>query len=394
MVNFSKTKRIHLIIIFLYLVLFPFGQLIRLDIYSSFGRFAVYFTDILVLISAGLFLVSKKRVLHSSFGSILSFILICVFSLIFSLTVFKPIQIIIGVLYFVRITSYLVFFLAIWNLVKDRLNLKKLILRSLILVGVAVAVFGWIQYFLFPDLRGLVVFGWDDHYFRLVSTFLDPAFTGIIIVFTFLAVLAIIQKRFSLLKIVSLIFLLVTLGFTYSRSSYLALILGVLFFVLNSSRKKIAILLIIGLVALLPILPRPAGEGVKLERIYSIFQKLVDYKQGVALVEKSPVFGLGFNNICLGRKIFLNERNLVSHSCNGLDNSFLFILATTGVVGFLLFLKMIHDFIKTTSNDIYGRAFLASGVALLIHTMFTNTLFYPWVVGWIVLLGAVSRVKE
>lgn len=61
MVNFSKTKRIHLIIIFLYLVLFPFGQLIRLDIYSSFGRFAVYFTDILVLISAGLFLVSKRE---------------------------------------------------------------------------------------------------------------------------------------------------------------------------------------------------------------------------------------------------------------------------------------------------------------------------------------------
>lgn len=393
MAQLSKIKKVQLTILFLYLVLFPFGQLIRLDIFSGFGRFAVYLTDILVGLSAFIFWFKKKKYASGLSQSIFSFVLVCIFSLVFSLTIFKPTEILIGFLYFIRMTSYLIFFLGLLDLVRRDEKLKNLIFVSLVAVGIFVAVFGWFQYFIFPDLRGLKVLGWDDHYFRLVSTFLDPTFTGIILVFTLLAVLGTFKDRLRFSKVFFVIFLLITVGFTYSRSSYLALVGGVLFLVLRSLRRKIAILLIIGLFVLLPILPRPQSEGVKLERLYSIVQKWTDSRQGIFLINKSPVFGLGFNNICVARKVFLNEKNLVSHSCNGLDNSFIFLLATTGVVGFLLFLKLVYDFVRTTSKGIYGNAFLASGVALFIHSMFTNTLFYPWVLGYILILAAVSRIE-
>ncbi|HEX6977512.1 MAG TPA: O-antigen ligase family protein [Patescibacteria group bacterium] len=393
MVNYEQTRKTHLIILFLYLVLFPFGQLTRLEIVLAGTRVPFYPTDFLVLFSAVLFLVSRKKVFYLK-TSISSFLAVCVFSLLFSLTIFKVSSLSVGILYFIRLSSYLIFFANIWNLVKNDVYLKKLIFNSLIIVGVFVAVFGWVQYFLFPDLTGLKILGWDDHYFRITSTFLDPAFTGIILVFTFLLTLGSFNKKNKIGNILLCVFLLITIAFTYSRSSYIALFGGSLYLLFSTSRRKAALLLIAGLLAILPLLPRPGGEGVRLERLNSVFQKVVDYKESAVLIDKSPVFGLGFNNICAAKIKFLGEVNINSHSCSGLDNSFLFVIATTGMVGLIIFFKLIYDFIATTEKSMYGKVFLATGVALLIHTMFTNTLFYPWVLGWIAILAGVSRVKE
>ncbi len=384
MVDYKQTRKAHLIILFLYLVLFPFGQLAKAYFYP---------TDLLVLLSAFIFLISKNKSFYLG-SSIVGFLGVCLFSLAFSLAIFRPADILIGVLYFVRLASYLFFFVNIWNLTKNDFKLKRLIFRSLIVVGVSVAIFGWVQYLVFPDLRGLTIFGWDDHYFRLASTFLDPAFTGIILVFTFFLVLVSLEEKLSISGVFLCLFILATIAFTYSRSSYLALLGGGLVLLFKNSRRKAVIFSLFALLVLLPFLPRPASEGVKLERLNSVFNKIVDYKESVVLIGKSPVFGLGFNNICEAKSKFLGEVNINSHSCSGLDNSFLLIVATTGIVGLMMFIKLAYDFVATTEKSIFGKAFLAVGVAMMIHTMFTNTLFYPWVLGWVGLLGGVSRIKE
>ena len=73
-----------------------------------------------------------------------------------------------------------------------------------------------------PDIKPLFSLGWDMHLFRLVGTFMDPAFLSIIIVLG--SVIAInyyltFHKKHYLLII---LFLLISLAFTYSRAGYFA----------------------------------------------------------------------------------------------------------------------------------------------------------------------------
>ena len=164
-------------IVFLWLILFPFGQLINI------GRF--HPIDLVAWLGM-LFIFEKKP---DIFKYLKNFILLALFSLVISLSFLNLSEIEIGLLYFLRFLSYILFFIMIWNFVKVDVKIKDKIFYSLIFVSVATAIFGWAQYIFLPDLRDLKYLGWDDHYFRLVGTFLDPGFTGIILVFGFLLAL-------------------------------------------------------------------------------------------------------------------------------------------------------------------------------------------------------------
>jgi O-antigen ligase len=299
---------------------------------------------------------------------------VAAFSLLLSAAILGPQKVLIGSLYLLRFAAYCFFFVLVW-----RTRNKKRLINALLVVGVAIALFGWIQYLWFPDLRSFVVWGWDDHLYRLTSTFLDPAFTGILLVFAL--ILAFSQKYYLIAG-----FLLITLGFTYSRASFLALLVVLPFLV---GKFKKVLLFVLTLLVLVFALPRPGGEGVKLERLHSLFLKFENYQESVEIVKQNPLFGIGFNNLCLAR-----NGSLESHACSGLDNSFLFVLATTGIVGLISFLDLLIGLVKTTTKSYVGKLFWASGLALLVHAQFTNTLFYPWVMGWVAILAGVSREKS
>lgn len=391
MVDFKKTIKIQLRLVFLYLAIFPLGQLLRLDT----PLFAIHPSDLIISISGILFLLTRNKKYPIETKYIVNFFVICIFSLIFSLTFFSLPDIFIGIFYLLRLICYFLFFFTIFNL-SQKIIYKEFLLKSLVLAGSAIAIFGWIQYFIFPDQRALYHLGWDDHFMRLTSTFLDPAFTGILLVFTLIAIFALIKKYSASWRIKTYlftIFLLTTIAFTYSRSSYLALIVALIYFFLKKFTKIYLIFTFIFLL-ILPFLPRTFGQGVLLERTNSIIQKADNLNSSLVLLNKSPVFGVGFNNICVAKKVFLDDKNLESHSCSGLDNSLIFIAVTTGIVGLIVFLHLVFQIVKNTSKDLYGFAFLTSGLGLLIHSMFTNTLFYPWVMGWAAILMGISRAKE
>src|SRR5258708_64577 len=228
--------------------------------------------------------------------------------------------------------------------------------------------------------------GCYDHYFRLVSTYLDPAFTGILLVLVeILVITKTIQKKSRFIFLLN-IFLIITILFTYSRASYLALFFAFLFLFIKLKKKFVLILLIL-FILLISILPkRSGGEGVNLSRTYSIVDKFINYKDSLNLIKKSPIFGIGFDNVCVAKQQLLQEKNVGVHSCNGLDNSILFIVATTGVIGLMLFLQMIYKIILNTKFDVYGWGLMASFIAIFVHGMFTNTFFYNFVLGWIAIL--------
>ena len=244
--------------------------------------------------------------------------------------------------------------------IKAKLN------RWLVLTGVIIALVGLIQYIFAPDMRFLYGLGWDDHYYRLIGTWLDPNFTGIILVLT---VILLWPSPLSLLPIVALFL-------TYSRSSYLALLVTLVFSLLLRHKLKLFVSCFLFLVILF-FLPRPGGEGVKLERLYSLTNRLDNFSLGWQIFSKHPLTGIGFN---LLRQ---NQANFTSHSGAGLDNSLLFIAVTTGIFGLIAYLNLLYRLGKSTS--LIGRLSL---IAVIIHSFANNSLFYAPVMIWIWLLTA------
>jgi O-antigen ligase len=277
-----------------------------------------------------------------------------------------------------------------WNLANTNKKYSKNLFNSLIIVVLAVSIFGFLQYFIYPDIRSFTVWGWDDHYFRLFGTFLDPGHTSIILVFGFLAALVkYLEKKDKKLLLV-LTTIIISIAFTYSRAGYLALTSGLFTIFLLKKNLRLFFILIMTFALLVIFLPRPGGEGVKLERTASIVLRMEDYRDTLTIFDKAPLFGVGYNNMCIARAKFLDQVNLNSHACSGSASSLLLVLATTGILGFLIFANLVRKLVADLTKNTYGLTFLSCLVALLVHSLFINSLFYPWVLGWMGILLSIS----
>ena len=247
-----------------------------------------------------------------------------------------------------------------------------------------VILFGYFQYIFFPDLGILSEFGWDPHLFRLAGTFLDTGFTGILIVlFTVVLFSRIwnrVERNFPLFP-----FGLVALAVTYSRASYLAYIIASLVFYIVRRKLLWVIGVVLTLAVLILLLPKPEIESVNLARTSTITYRVNNYKRALEVIGQNPVFGVGYN---LYR---YTQDDPGSHGASGADSSLLLLLATTGIAGFLVFLQLV---LKITldawlkRNTQMGIALLASLGAVGAHSFFDNSLFYPWVLGWLLILLA------
>ena len=282
---------------------------------------------------------------------------------------------IVGLMYLVRWIVYSTFFLT-----AVKLNLPK---NTLLILGLITAILGLVQYFLVPDVRGLAVIEWDLHYYRLVGTLLDPGFTGLILVFT-LIFITVSNFKFKYL------FWAVTylaLALTYSRSSYLAFLAGMSYIAIKRrSAKFIAGILILFAVTIY-LLPRSSsGEGVKLERTNSINTRVMNWLHALTIFKDHPILGVGFNTYRYAQNEYGFETGtkwLVSHAGAGSDSSLLFIAATTGLLGLAAYLWYSRQiWILGKSNLVLSTSYLA----LMIHSLFLNSLFYPAVMLWITLL--------
>ena len=385
----DSKKTISKIIVFLYLVIFPFGQLLRFDLNLLSQSITVQPVDLITGI-AFVYLLYKKIYKPVFYKYLKGFFIYLTFSLLISLVIFKFKTGFLGTFYLIRLLFYSSFFLLIYDLVKNNKKLKSIIYDSLIVILVFVGIFGWIQYFLYPDLRSFLIWGWDDHLFRLVGTFLDPGFTSIFLVFGFLLSLDKYLRTKNKYLLLLLVFFFMTLGFTYSRAGYLALLAGISAILVIKKRVKWFIILVLALVLMVFLLPRPSSEGVKLERAFSIVLRLKNYKETLIIWKNSPLFGVGYNNLCFARNKFIADVSNLSHSCSGSDSSILTLLATTGILGLILFIEFIKEVIKSIDYKSFGTAFLVCTTALFIHSLFVNSLFYAWVMGIMGILLAIT----
>lgn len=380
-------------IIFLLLVLFPFGQLLRSNLVLLGKSIVVQPIDIVALCTIPLLFLPRLKKPHTI--AFTGFFVALIFSFLFSLTLFKPLDLVPGALYLLRVMGYFGIFVVAWNISDTKGAFRDLIVSALFFEAIAVGLFGWFQYSVFPDLRSLILYGWDDHLFRLVSTFLDPGFTGLILSLGFVISLARYLKRRSATLALSTVFFLVTIGFTYSRASYLALLAGALTLFYLQKKIRLFLFVFLGLVLVAIFLPRPQGEGVHLERLSSIYKRIWNYEDSIQVIKKFPLFGVGYNNLCEAKIKYLGATNSDSHACSGFDSSILLILATLGVAGLIIFVYLIVSIWKLTTVNFYGTVFKSSLAAIFVHSLFVNSLFYPWVLAWMgLLLGASFRERS
>lgn len=287
-----------------------------------------------------------------------------------------------GTLYLLRIISFLTFSFVVRDLVFIKKKYKKIFPKVLIFESLVVGFLGFLQYLYLPNFKSFQIWGWDDHLYRLIGTFLDPGFTGIILclgfILSFLFWLKTKNKKYLLISI----FLIISLAFTYSRASMIALVASIFLIAFIKKRFKILFLVILfGLVVYM--LPRPASEGVELERVASIFSRFDNYKETFEIFKRNPLFGVGFNNLCHARIKYFQNNLITSHSCSGSDSSILLILSTFGIVGSLILLKFLADFFRRIDIVKFNsQTILVSLFALFLHSQFTNSLIYPWVLGW------------
>ena len=162
---------------------------------------------------------------------------------------------------------------------------------------------------------------------------------------------------------------------TYSRASYLAFSVALIVcaFEYARLRKAIFVIALATIVGVL-LLPRPASEGTRLERLTSVRARIWNTTSAIQRLSPKTLFignGWYLTNVWRKNNNILSE---TSHSSSP-DNSFIHVLQSTGSMGLgSLLITGIVLFRSTKSL-----ALRSTLVAITIASFFNQVLFYPWV---------------
>lgn len=355
-------------LLLLTIYIWPFGQLLSFN--SSAFLFTLYLLDISTLALFLSLIVSNKR--KEIFNTpvtkpLIIFLGVAALSLIINLKQGLAAGLPLSVFYLLRLIIYPSLYFA--GRFVGFIRLKKPLVITLVIFSFLCL----FQYLVFPDMRYLKNIGFDDHYFRLIGSFYDPNFTGAV-----LAGIALYfvgkNKIFLSLPFVGL------LALTFSRASYLVFGVGLIYLLIAQKKTKL-LLLILLLAVLVYLIPKPFGEGVNLLRTFSIFSRFGSWQEGISLFLQRPIFGWGYNNL----------RSITGGRFQ-IDNSFIFLLATTGVTGFVAFMNLIIKIFK----NLHDRGVGVLVIVLLLHSFFNNSLFFIWILAffWLSLGLNQDKVKE
>ncbi len=215
-------------------------------------------------------------------------------------------------LYLVRWILYAGVYFMVYSLdVKFKNRIPNMLLAS----GAFIVFMGFLQYFLYPDLRNLMYMGWDEHFYRLFSVFLDPNFAGFFLVLYFLFLLGFIFGKKPLMSQALLAITFFAIILTFSRSSYLMLIVGLFIFLFLEKKKKL--IFYSGLVLVFTVLAislfGAKSEGTNLLRTTSTLARVESYQDAAVIFKNNPILGLVLMLMKMQTKniIFLCRANIL-----------------------------------------------------------------------------------
>jgi putative inorganic carbon (hco3(-)) transporter len=395
-----------------YILIFVFslGQLDRINLANGV---VLHLTDIFVLfvVIIGFYRFAQNKqirtIIQSSiFKAIFIFTILGLLSLIINPLALSWSKLFISCLYLFRWVSYalIYFFVNSFSTISKHKILKYLIFSQLILL-----VIGFFQYFYYSDLRNLYYLGWDEHLYRMFSTILDPNFLAVQFSLFLLLLFGLLFSDYkikfkNIFLSVIIVFTFIGLLLTYSRAGYIMTAVGVSVLLWLFQKKRIILGFIAILILGIVILPKNLhSAGVELWRTASITARSISATQAITILKNYPILGVGFNSYRYAQLHygFIEKNNWEqSHSGAGTDNSFLFILATTGLIGFSAYLFLWVIIIKNTWKN-YKKSegltyyisivILASIASITVNSLFINSLFYPSIMFWMwTLLGLID----
>lgn len=397
-------------LVYLTVLSISIGELARIHLA---GDLVLNLLDVIALLTVIVYIIQvvRKKINLPKKEIILTLSLFPFFGLVsliinsFSLSL---LQFLASMMYLFRWIVYAMLFFVIVGLKETS---KKRVMMILIADSIFILIVGFLQYLFYPSLQNLYYLGWDDHVNRLFSVFFDPNFAGAFLVFSFLLFTWRFfqnsqEKRtrkhyfFGILSFLSLL----AIFLTHSRSALVMLFVSscILFYLLQQKKIIIMILLFIVLIFLLP-LPKRYTENSNLFRITSLQARVETTQFAFNIITNHPFIGVGFNTLryVKEKQGLSNTVNAyLSHADSGLDNSFLFVLATTGGIGFIMFAFLWVSLLKRLFNNyrkdksFFAIMVIASVLGLFVDSLFINSLFYPVLMVWIWILLGLSIGKE
>ncbi|MCA9369564.1 MAG: hypothetical protein H6774_03430 [Pseudomonadales bacterium] len=271
----------------------------------------------------------------------------------------------ITLLYAGRLLLYALFVFSLTQSVK-RKELRGWILLSLL----GHLWLGLLQYVLLPDTRFLTALGWDDHYYRLISTLFDPSFTGLLFVFGY--ILSLRLKKSTVRWVCTFLFT-IGIALTVSRAVWLAFLVGhgVMLLLSQTAKKENARVFIISLIVLITtyaLMPKPGGLGVDLTRTQTV----------EARGETLQQFALSPSELLTGGDMFGVQTTFGTPFIfyRIPDNSIQLILLVGGVPLLVLVGAILVQFWTNTKTTATQKALIMS---LMTHSLFTASLIQPFV---------------
>jgi glycosyltransferase involved in cell wall biosynthesis len=359
------------------IALIPFGQLMRYQVTTGVALYAFEVSMLVAVIAWIGFLVSRMR-LPNTTPWIISLLVVSLtmgISLLLNASRLQS-HLLSAALYWWRWLLYLAFGWLLWDGVVA--NWLTFSWRKAIEYFAFIYLFiGWMQYLFMPDMRWLIAYGWDDHYYRMIGSLFDPNFLGLLIVLYLIYIVAYGKT----LKYVFGIITVVSLGLTYSRSAYAAFLAFTSLSIMQLRYFKQALLysfvLGISLLAFSSLI-KPGGEGVNLTRTYSIVHRARSIVTGWDIFMEHPYVGIGYNAYRKYTQPETHDTSIPYHPSSP-DNSFVLILATTGIMGMASFGYFLLQFVYSVRKKPFQ---ILSLGAILTHSLFNNSYFYPFILLW------------
>ncbi|MEK9176441.1 MAG: O-antigen ligase family protein [Patescibacteria group bacterium] len=383
-------------------IVFSFSQLIRIQFQNAA---AVNLIDICIASLIVVWLIfQKKKENYYLKTPILLFISISFISLLFSLASYTQNQVEVGALYLVRWTLYALLYF-VFKDVGELISNKTV--KWIYIGGLITIILGFLQLIFYPSLRNLYYLGWDEHLNRIFSTFLDPNFAGIFFVLFFIFIFIIrdnfkSNKIFTLLSNIILVLSFISIILTYSRGALLMLGVSTLTYcVLLKKYKLLGVFIGIMIVIFIALSPGFYLENTNLLRMASVGQRIETSKDALNIYSKNPVFGVGFNNLRYAREKYgFHDTSKVgpSHSAAGADNSFVFVLVTTGIPGLIIYILLLYKTFKLGFNNLKKNKFalilVVSLAGLAVNSLTINSLFYGFVMIWVWILAGLTDSEK
>ncbi|MBP7774592.1 O-antigen ligase family protein [Candidatus Woesebacteria bacterium] len=274
---------------------------------------------------------------------------------------------------FLYVLRLIIYILGSWSLtqVLPQSRLK----TSLVTLGLVYQVVSFGLYLISPDMRFLWVYGWDDHYYRLIGTIFDPGFTGMLAILTLLTLWS-LPHRSKIWQAAISLFLLTCIILTYSRASYLALIVALICMALQYKKRAVTQFILGGIVCLVLfwLAPKPGGDGVEITRLTSITARLQTIQHSItSLTPSTALLGTGL----FSRFSQENNPQMPTTTAYFPDNIIILLLVQTGFPGLVLWSLCAMQYLKKLWKK--RPLQFSAAAALFMHAQFNNTLLQPFV---------------